>query len=227
MCSCWGRDVLACALIWSGSHRLKQSRTLQTSAEEPHLMAEGCKHKSTLLRFFDHQSVSIITLSALPFSRRIPQFCGEREQERWMKESQGSEPGSVRDRESDAANVSYVRVKLLEWIWISSARRQVATLMSTRALLFVCFNLWCRTCVCVCGGGLGMFPALCLILMSCSFVFLWFCRIDRKKDKTERKILDSQERAFWDVHRPVVCEGWIQCGMGCCVCIFVWIELIK
>uniref|UniRef100_A0A8C9RUN9 Regulator of G protein signaling 6 n=1 Tax=Scleropages formosus TaxID=113540 RepID=A0A8C9RUN9_SCLFO len=32
-----------------------------------------------------------------------------------------------------------------------------------------------------------------------------FCllRIDRKKDKTERKILDSQERAFWDVHRPV------------------------
>lgn len=29
-------------------------------------------------------------------------------------------------------------------------------------------------------------------------------RIDRKKDKTERKILDSQERAFWDVHRPVV-----------------------
>ncbi|XP_068609535.1 regulator of G-protein signaling 6-like [Brachionichthys hirsutus] len=28
-------------------------------------------------------------------------------------------------------------------------------------------------------------------------------RIDRKKDKTERKILDSQERAFWDVHRPV------------------------
>uniref|UniRef100_A0A8C9ENK4 Regulator of G protein signaling 6 n=1 Tax=Pavo cristatus TaxID=9049 RepID=A0A8C9ENK4_PAVCR len=29
------------------------------------------------------------------------------------------------------------------------------------------------------------------------------CEIDRKKDKTERKILDSQERAFWDVHRPV------------------------
>uniref|UniRef100_A0A8D3BQX1 Regulator of G protein signaling 6 n=1 Tax=Scophthalmus maximus TaxID=52904 RepID=A0A8D3BQX1_SCOMX len=26
----------------------------------------------------------------------------------------------------------------------------------------------------------------------------------KKKDKTERKILDSQERAFWDVHRPVV-----------------------
>lgn len=31
-----------------------------------------------------------------------------------------------------------------------------------------------------------------------------FNRIDRKKDKAERKILDSQERAFWDVHRPVV-----------------------
>ncbi|XP_004550576.1 regulator of G-protein signaling 6 [Maylandia zebra] len=28
-------------------------------------------------------------------------------------------------------------------------------------------------------------------------------KIDRKKDKIERKILDSQERAFWDVHRPV------------------------
>ena len=32
-------------------------------------------------------------------------------------------------------------------------------------------------------------------------------RIDRKKDKAERKILDSQERAFWDVHRPVVSLG--------------------
>lgn len=31
-------------------------------------------------------------------------------------------------------------------------------------------------------------------------------RIDRKKDKAERKILDSQERAFWDVHRPVVSD---------------------
>ncbi|RVE57117.1 hypothetical protein OJAV_G00213100 [Oryzias javanicus] len=28
-------------------------------------------------------------------------------------------------------------------------------------------------------------------------------KLDRKKDKAERKILDSQERAFWDVHRPV------------------------
>ncbi|GAA6073213.1 regulator of G-protein signaling 6, partial [Tachysurus ichikawai] len=33
-------------------------------------------------------------------------------------------------------------------------------------------------------------------------------KIDRKKDKTERKILDSQERAFWDVHRPVVCVDY-------------------
>uniref|UniRef100_A0A6Q2Y418 Regulator of G protein signaling 6 n=1 Tax=Esox lucius TaxID=8010 RepID=A0A6Q2Y418_ESOLU len=29
-------------------------------------------------------------------------------------------------------------------------------------------------------------------------------KIDRKKDRVERKILDSQERAFWDVHRPAV-----------------------
>uniref|UniRef100_A0A3Q2Y8J4 Regulator of G protein signaling 6 n=1 Tax=Hippocampus comes TaxID=109280 RepID=A0A3Q2Y8J4_HIPCM len=28
-------------------------------------------------------------------------------------------------------------------------------------------------------------------------------KIDRKKDKADRKVLDSQERAFWDVHRPV------------------------
>lgn len=31
-------------------------------------------------------------------------------------------------------------------------------------------------------------------------------RVDKKRDKIERKILDSQERAFWDVHRPVVGE---------------------
>ena len=36
---------------------------------------------------------------------------------------------------------------------------------------------------------------------------LFSSRIDRKKDKAERKILDSQERAFWDVHRPVVSSG--------------------
>lgn len=27
-------------------------------------------------------------------------------------------------------------------------------------------------------------------------------RIDKKRDKFERNVLDSQERAFWDVHRP-------------------------
>lgn len=27
-------------------------------------------------------------------------------------------------------------------------------------------------------------------------------KVDRKRDKLERKVLDSQERAFWDVHRP-------------------------
>ncbi|KAG8123538.1 hypothetical protein E2320_018916, partial [Naja naja] len=31
-------------------------------------------------------------------------------------------------------------------------------------------------------------------------------KVDKKRDKIERKILDSQERAFWDVHRPVVCK---------------------
>lgn len=34
--------------------------------------------------------------------------------------------------------------------------------------------------------------------------FLSPVRVDKKRDKIERKILDSQERAFWDVHRPVV-----------------------
>lgn len=29
-------------------------------------------------------------------------------------------------------------------------------------------------------------------------------KVDKKRDKLERKILDSQERAFWDVHRPMV-----------------------
>ncbi|XP_053301179.1 regulator of G-protein signaling 6 isoform X2 [Pleuronectes platessa] len=37
-------------------------------------------------------------------------------------------------------------------------------------------------------------------------------KIDRKKDKTERKILDSQERAFWDVHRPVSVYGLAEEG---------------
>ena len=29
-------------------------------------------------------------------------------------------------------------------------------------------------------------------------------RVDKKRDKLDRQILDSQERAFWDVHRPAV-----------------------
>lgn len=29
-------------------------------------------------------------------------------------------------------------------------------------------------------------------------------KIDKKRDKLERKVLDSQERAFWDLYRPVV-----------------------
>ncbi|KAL6431405.1 hypothetical protein ACFW04_007202 [Cataglyphis niger] len=28
-------------------------------------------------------------------------------------------------------------------------------------------------------------------------------KVDKKRDKLERKVLDSQERAFWDVHRPL------------------------
>eukprot|EP00064_Thunnus_orientalis_P005405 superscaffoldBa00000528_g5419 len=40
-------------------------------------------------------------------------------------------------------------------------------------------------------------------------------KIDRKKDKTERKILDSQERAFWDVHRPVSVYGLVEEGTQC------------
>ena len=31
-----------------------------------------------------------------------------------------------------------------------------------------------------------------------------FARVDKKRDKLERKVLDSQERAFWDVNRPAV-----------------------
>ena len=34
--------------------------------------------------------------------------------------------------------------------------------------------------------------------------FLGNFRVDKKRDKLERKVLDSQERAFWDVHRPAV-----------------------
>ena len=30
------------------------------------------------------------------------------------------------------------------------------------------------------------------------------CSVDRKRDKLEREVMDSQERAFWDLHRPMV-----------------------
>jgi len=41
--------------------------------------------------------------------------------------------------------------------------------------------------------------------VKCLFIMcLFYCRVDKKRDKLERKVLDSQERAFWDVHRPVV-----------------------
>lgn len=33
---------------------------------------------------------------------------------------------------------------------------------------------------------------------------LLLCRVDKKRDKLDRQVLDSQERAFWDVHRPAV-----------------------
>ena len=38
------------------------------------------------------------------------------------------------------------------------------------------------------------------------FIYLFFSkiriRVDKKRDKFERNVLDSQERAFWDVYRP-------------------------
>uniref|UniRef100_A0A672L878 Regulator of G protein signaling 7 n=1 Tax=Sinocyclocheilus grahami TaxID=75366 RepID=A0A672L878_SINGR len=41
-------------------------------------------------------------------------------------------------------------------------------------------------------------------------------KVDKKRDKIERKILDSQERAFWDVHRPV----------RVCVCVCVCLQSV-
>lgn len=40
-------------------------------------------------------------------------------------------------------------------------------------------------------------------VLYCVHTFL-SCRVDKKRDKMERQILDSQERAFWNVHRPPV-----------------------
>lgn len=42
-------------------------------------------------------------------------------------------------------------------------------------------------------------------LRVCCHVFIFHSgRVDKKRDKMERQILDSQERAFWNVHRPPV-----------------------
>lgn len=41
-------------------------------------------------------------------------------------------------------------------------------------------------------------------LLPVVFIFYICYRVDKKRDKLERKVLDSQERAFWDVHRPMV-----------------------
>jgi hypothetical protein len=39
-------------------------------------------------------------------------------------------------------------------------------------------------------------------------------KVDKKRDKMERKVIDSQERAFWDVHRPVPgCVNTTECDM--------------
>jgi regulator of G-protein signaling len=39
-------------------------------------------------------------------------------------------------------------------------------------------------------------------------------KVDKKRDKMERKIIDSQERAFWDVHRPAPgCVNTTECDM--------------
>lgn len=35
-------------------------------------------------------------------------------------------------------------------------------------------------------------------------------KVDKKRDKLERKVLDSQERAFWDVHRPMVNSYYVR-----------------
>ena len=46
-----------------------------------------------------------------------------------------------------------------------------------------------RCCCCCC--------CCCLCCCCC-------CRVDKKRDKLERRVLDSQEKAFWNVHRPAV-----------------------
>ena len=45
---------------------------------------------------------------------------------------------------------------------------------------------------------------MCLLCMDRYMLSLCYFRVDKKRDKQEKKILDSQERAFWDLHRPAV-----------------------
>lgn len=59
-------------------------------------------------------------------------------------------------------------------------------------------------------------------------------KVDKKRDKLERKVLDSQERAFWDVHRPMVKRASIPQGIELitrqcharvsCICVIVAIH---
>lgn len=42
-------------------------------------------------------------------------------------------------------------------------------------------------------------------------------KVDKKRDKLERKVLDSQERAFWDVHRPMVRKSVRHDKMSGCI----------
>jgi len=51
------------------------------------------------------------------------------------------------------------------------------------------------------------------------WLFDWLNRVDKKRDKLERKVLDSQERAFWDVHRPAV-----SCSLSLSLCICVCVH---
>lgn len=58
---------------------------------------------------------------------------------------------------------------------------------------------------CVLVGGFQLFAGFVVVIFIVSLAMAILShRVDKKRDKLERKVLDSQERAFWDVHRPVV-----------------------
>jgi len=46
--------------------------------------------------------------------------------------------------------------------------------------------------------------------------------VDKKRDKLERKVLDSQERAFWDVHRPAVSLSVLSLSVFLCMYLYVF-----